>query len=227
MSPNNKKQDAKPLAAFAASSPPKKYGPRPSRQTSMIARSNNPTLTVYAFANDIPIEAVTYCKDDHDDGYTHPLKQFLDHKLDILTPALIQADFSSYRVRRVPQSNNVEMLDSSHKYKRYLFVRYVPGGGGSTPATRAEALEVLAAFFKDSNYFKYPPAHITTIDGTNVDNPHSLDQFFMDDDIIEFLRTEFAEDHLNGNFFANYPILSRKLWAGQNYPEFARSIGFP
>jgi hypothetical protein len=117
------------------------------------------------------------------------------------------------------------MLDSTRKYKRYLFVRYVPRG--STPVTRAEALEALAAFFRNSNYFKYPPAHITTIDGTNVDNPHSLDQFFMDDDIIEFLRAEFAESALNGNFFANYPILSSKLWAGPNYPEFARSIGFP
>jgi hypothetical protein len=91
MSPNNKKQDSKPFAASAASSPPKKPGPRPTRQTNNISRSNNPTMTIYAFANDIPIEAVTYCKDDHDDGYTHPLKQFIDHKLDVLTPAFIEA----------------------------------------------------------------------------------------------------------------------------------------
>ena len=225
MSPNNKKQDLKPLAASAARSPPKKPGPRPTRQTNNISRSNNPTLTIYAFANEIGIEAVTYCKDDHDDSYAHPLKQFIDQKLDLPPPSLIQADFSSYKVRRVPQSNNVEMLDSSHRYRRYLFVRYVPGG--STPVTRAETLEVLAAFFKNSNYFKYPPANITAIDGTNMDNPHSLDQFFMDDDIIEFLKAEVAESDLTGDFFANYPILSRKLWAGQNYPEFARSIGFP
>jgi hypothetical protein len=78
MSPNNKKQDGKPFAASAASSPPKKPGPRPTRQTNIILKSDNPTLTVYTLANDIPIEAFTYCKDDRGDGFTHQLKQFID-----------------------------------------------------------------------------------------------------------------------------------------------------
>ena len=79
-------------------------------------------------------------------------------------------------------SNNVEMLDSSNnKYRRCLFIRYVPGEI-STPDTSAEGLRVLAAFLKDNICSRYPPADITTIDGTNVENPHSLDQFFMDND---------------------------------------------
>ena len=74
-------------------------------------------------------------------------------------------------------SNNVEMLDSSNnKYRRCLFIRYVPGEI-STPDTSAEGLRVLAAFLKDNICSRYPPADITTIDGTNVENPHSLPCF--------------------------------------------------
>ena len=123
-------------------------------------------------------------------------------------------------------SNNVEMLDSSNnKYRRCLFIRYVPGEI-STPDTSAEGRRVLAAFLKDNICSRYPPADITTIDGTNVENPHSLDQFFMDNDTIDFIKTDFSESDLTSDFFERYPVLSRKLWAGQHYPEFARSIAF-
>ena len=145
MSPNNKK---------TASSPPTKHGPRPSWKTNSTQKTNKSTLTVYAFQEPLGFEAVIYGKNDHDDGYTFPLKEFLDRRMTTPPPALIQADFSSYKVRRVPQSNNVEMLDSTGRFQRHLFIRYVDGG--STPDSRAEALEVLAAFFKDRNYFKYP-----------------------------------------------------------------------
>ena len=113
-------------------------------------------------------------------------------------------------------SNNVEMLDSSNnKYRRCLFIRYVPGEI-STPDTSAEGLRVLAAFLKDNICSRYPPADITTIDGTNVENPHSLDQFFMDNDTIDFIKTDFSESDLTSDFFERYPVLSRKLWAGPN-----------
>jgi hypothetical protein len=38
--------------------------------------------------------------------------------------------------------------------------------------------------------------HLSEIVLVRVENPHSLDQFFMDNDIIDFIKTEFAEsDH--------------------------------
>ena len=186
-----------------------------------------PTLTVYAFHQVFGFEAFAYCKDADNDGYTNPIKLHVARKLQPPSPALQEANFVYYKVRRVPESNNVELLDgSNNQYRRSLFIRYVPGGI-TTPKTRAEGLRVLAAFLKDNTYSRYPPADITTIDGTNVENPHSLDQFFMDNDIIEFIKTEFAESDLTSDFFDRYPVLSRKLWAGQHYPEFARSIGFP
>jgi hypothetical protein len=86
---------------------------------------------------------------------------------------------------------------------------------------------ILGSMMSSHKHPKYPPADITTIDGTNVEDPNSLDHFFMDNDIIDFIRTEFAESDLTSDFFETYPVLSRQLWAGQHYPEFARSIGFP
>jgi hypothetical protein len=185
-------------------------------------------LTVYAFHPVFGFEAYAYCKDANNDGYTNPFKLHAAKKLQPPSLALRDANFVFYKVRRVPESNNVELLDSSNNtYRRCLFIRYVPGDGITTPATRAEGLRVLAAFLKDTTYSRYPPAEITTLDGTNVENPHSLDQFFMDNDIIDFIKTEFAESDLTSDFFERYPDLSRKLWAGQHYPEFARSLGFP
>ena len=117
-------------------------------------------------------------------------------------------------------------MRDNHDYPRCLFIRYLRQGI-STPETRAEGLEVLSAFLRDRNYSKYPTAAITTMDITNMENPQSLDQFFMDNDIVEFITTEFDADDLTTDFFIQFPVLASQLWAGQNYPDFARSLGFP
>ena len=115
----------------------------------------------------------------------------------------------------------------SHNYPRCLFVRYLQEDETSTPTTRAQGLAVLSAFFMDPNNSRYPPAAITTTDITNDENPPSLDQFFMDNDIIQFIQTDLDPNDLTNEFFVRFPVLAHQLWAGQNYPDYARSLGFP
>ena len=68
---------------------------------------------------------------------------------------------------------------------------------------------------------------VTLIDGTNVDDPHSLDQFFMDEDIIDIAQLEIAEDDLNSNFYTKFLEFALKLWSGPSYPQFASDVVFP
>ena len=62
---------------------------------------------------------------------------------------------------------------------------------------------------------KYASKDVTLIDATNMDDPHSLDHFFMDQDIVEFAKTEFAEDDLNGEFYSKFPEFARKIVGGK------------
>ena len=69
-------------------------------------------------------------------------------------------------------------------------------------------------FSSVQGWHKYAPKDVPLIDATNVDDPHSLDHFFMDQDIVEIAQTEIAEDDLNGEFYSNFPEFARKLWTG-------------
>jgi hypothetical protein len=169
-------------------------------------------------------EAYVYCQDDNNDAFTNAFRKYIDGEID--SPALTKANFISYKNRRAPGSDNVTMRGSKRGFSRIVFLRYVPTGV-STPETREAGLKILAAFFKDSNNSRFPPKDITTMDGTNVDNPRALDSFFMDSDIVGIIHTEFEAGDLNGNFYETYPAVARSLWAGQHYPDFARSLGFP
>ena len=78
-----------------------------------------------------------------------------------------------------------------------------------------------------AQFSKHPPKSITTIDGTNELDPHSLDTFFMDSDIVETVTTTIAEADLNGEFYKKIPQFALKLWSGKFYPDFAHNLGFP
>ena len=107
-----------------------------------------------------------------------------------------------------------------------MIVRYVPEGV-STAETRCKGLSELSSFLMSTQFSKHPPKSITTIDGTNELDLHSLDTFFMDSDIVEIVTTTIAEDDLNGEFYKKFPQFALKMWSGKFYPDFARNLGFP
>jgi hypothetical protein len=218
-----KKTDAKTSPASAIS-PRRKAGARPTRLSVSRVQTARYTLVCIHFRVLPTMEAYGYWKDANNDGFTNGYKQYASNRLE--SPALSQANFVDFKFRRVPESDNITLMDS-HNYPRCLFVRYLQEDETSTPTTRAQGLAVLSAFFMDPNNSRYPPAAITTTDITNDENPPSLDQFFMDNDIIQFIQTDLDPNDLTNEFFVRFPVLAHQLWAGQNYPDYARSLGFP
>ena len=209
-------------------SPRKKDGKRPSMKEKkgiqIKAGAKNPTLTCYSFRDEFSIEAYLYCRDDNNDSFTNGFKRFVDGV--IQCDELTNANFVAYKYRRTPNSNNTIMLDSN-SYWRKIFLRYVPGGR-STPGSRTEGLQVLKTFLMDRNFSEYPPADINTVDCTNEEDTHSLDMFFLDQDIIDIIKVDVDEQDLNSLFYSTYTGFARKLWSGAFYPEYARTeLGFP
>jgi len=208
-------------------SPRKKGGQRPTKNTTPPLRKQVATpltLTVYAFHETIGIEAYIFAKDDAHDGFTNGYKEYIASK--IKNEILEKSNFTGWKNCRVPGSSNEVMIDPN-KFWRVVIIRYVPHDGVSTPEMRQKGLKDLSAFLQSKDGTKYPPKDVTLIDGTNVDDPHSLDQFFMDEDIIDIAQLEIAEDDLNSNFYTKFPEFALKLWSGPSYPQFARDLGFP
>jgi hypothetical protein len=210
----------------AASSPRKKGGKIPTRKDNVksVAQLLVPTLSCYGFADEFPIEAYLYCRDDNNDAFCNGYKLFAEGKID--SDALSGANFTSFKIRRMPQSNNEIMKQGTTSYWRIVIVRYVLGGN-STAESRAEGLKVLKEFLMSKDNSEYPVADIKTLDCTKVDDPHSLDSFFMDKDIVDIVKKELHEDDLDKSFYLKFETFARKLWSGPNYPDFARDIGFP
>ena len=61
---------------------------------------------------------------------------------------------------------------------------------------------------------------------TDDDNLPSLDSFFMDDDIKNIMEQDIAEEELNNKFVLNYPSFANRVYAGNNYSDWARTLGF-
>lgn len=212
-------------ASQPVQSPRKRDGKRPSAKelVKKTQGQRHPILTCYAFHPDLPIEAYLFTKDDNNDAYTWGYKQFIAGHT--TSDTLTEANFTAWKFRRTPNSNNVHLVDS-RDFRRCIMLRYVPEGI-STPASRTEGLAVLRAFLMDRRYSNYPPANIITLDQTNTTDPHALDEFFMDQDIEVFIKEEFDIAELDNEFYTKYPELAKKLWSGIHYPEFALQLGFP
>ena len=105
-------------------------------------------------------------------------------------------------------------------------LRWVPGEL-STKQSRAHGLAVLSKFLNGTDNTKYPGPAIPTLDCTNESDPHALDMFFLDKDIVDIIQRVFDESDLNKDFYSTYKSLALKLWSGENYPEYARGLGFP
>jgi hypothetical protein len=210
----------------AASSPRKKGGKISTRKDNVKGANTTqvPTLSCYGFAEELPVEAYLFCRDDNNDGFANGFKLFTEGRID--SDILTEANFTSFKIRRVPQSDNAIMKNSTNSYWRVVIVRHVPGGKSSSES-RAEGLSVLKVFLMSKDNTEYPVADIKTIDCTKEDDPHSLDSFFMDKDIVDIIKKELHEDDLDKHFYSKFETFARKLWSGSNYPEFARDIGFP
>jgi len=219
--------DTPKKAVSPNASPKKKKGAVVTRKDNAKKKSpirNNPvpSLSCYAFTDDLPIEAYLFCKDDKTDAFSNGIKRFVDGELD--SAILEDCNFTSYKARRVPQSKNEIMMQGT--FWRRVIVRHLKEGV-STPESRAEGLSKLREFLMSAENSKFPITEITTKDCTDKDNPLALDHFFLDGDIVDFITTEFDESDLNEEFYSRFPALARTLWSGPNYPEFARDIGFP
>jgi hypothetical protein len=210
----------------AASSPRKKGGHISTRKDNVkrMATAQLPTLSCYGFTEELPIEAYLFCRDDNNDGFFNGYKLYTEGKID--SESLSAANFTSCKIRRVPQSNNVIMKNAANAYWRMVIVRHVPSGK-STSESRAQGLNVLKDFLMSNKNTDYPVGDIKTIDCTKEADPHSLNSFFVDNDIVDIIKKELHEDDLDSNFFSKFDTFARKLWSGPNYPDFARDIGFP
>lgn len=210
----------------AAPSPRKKGGKIPTRKDNVktFNQVQVPTLTCYGFTEELPIEAYLFSKDDTTDSFSNGYKLFTEGKID--SELLTGANFTTFKMRRLPQSKDVIMKSGTTNYWRIVIVRYVLDGV-STSETRADGLRVLKEFLMSKANAEYPVAEIKTLDCTNKEDPHSLDCFFLDKDIVEIVKQEINDDDLNKDFYSKFETFARRLWSGPNYPDFARNLGFP
>lgn len=184
----------------------------------------NTTLTIYAMDPSLNTELVLYSKGNDDDGFLAKYKKYTDG--DIQCAALEEANFTGLLYRRKVGTDNQIMVDSK-RYWRRVIVRH-PIGGVSTTESRAEGLAVLRATFLSTELSDYPPSAIETIDATDEENPHALDMFLQDSDIVAIIKEQLVKDELNNRFYTDFHDCAKRLWSGSIYPAFARdTLGFP
>ena len=185
-----------------------------------------PTITVYAFDPAFKLEMYLYTKNDHNDGFLNELKQLLEPNDEVECDYMDAMNFCYILPRRVPQSANQIAINESSEYWRQVIVRYT-GGEESTAESRQEGARTLKRFFMDRAYHRYVPNDVYIVDGTNEDNPHALDEFFMDDDIKRIMETDLEESALNSEFYETYTEFARKIYSGDYASAYAHSLGFP
>jgi hypothetical protein len=138
---------------------------------------------------------------------------------------LNDANFTGCMARRQPGTNGT-IMKNPKGFWRKVIVRH-PTEKNSTAETRAEGLAVLKKCFLSSEFSNFPPDSIETFDATDEENPHALDSFLQDSDIVEIVTKQIAEDELDEEFYASYTETAKRLWSGKYYPSFARGLGFP
>jgi hypothetical protein len=218
--------NAKPPPPFA--SPRKKQGKRPPMKelkSSPGTAGRFPTLSCHAFVSLLPIEAYLYTKDDHNDGFTNGLRKFFNGVTE--SPELTEIDLRFMKDRRIPNSDNLTLKDSNNWPRKIIIRIFEDRAQISTPETRQQGLSVIKTFLLSRSNSDFPPTDITTMDLTDEQDPPALDMFLLDQDIETIIKQEFREEDLNEDFYTDYPDLARKLWGGNHYNDFARSLGFP
>jgi len=211
-----------------STSPKKREGKRLTmveKSKQMKQKQAKPELDVYNTHSDINKEFYIYSSDGSD-CFTYAFKQFVQGN--ITCDRMMEANFTSWKFRRVAGSDNDHMKDTKvgKEFWRCVMIRDVPSGI-STPETRAEGLSVLKWFFMTKPFTEYPPKDIIETDCANDKDPFALDQFLMDSDIIAIIKEEIDEEELNEEFFGKFTSLAKKLWGGRFYPDYASKLGFP
>jgi hypothetical protein len=204
-------------------SPARRKGKELSLKDKLSKKSASaPTLTIYGMEEITNTEVVLYTV-GQGDGFLATYKKYCEGTH--ACAALEDANFTGCMNRRLPGSVDTIMLNQKG-YWRMIIVRH-PVGGISTPETRAEGLAVLKQCFLTREFSNFPPEDIETFDATNVDDPHALDLFLQDHDIVNIIKEQLDEAALNGTFYATYTERAMRLWSGNFYPSYARGLGFP
>jgi hypothetical protein len=217
------KAGAKASPAKAAS-PARRKGKQVSlkEKLSKQTANNATTLTAYGVHPILGTEIYLFTVGQND-GF---LKIFGDYtKGTMACSSLEKGNFTSLFNRRVPVSDNTIMLGQKGFWRKVI-VRH-PVDGISTPETRAEGLAILKKCFLTTDFTKFPPQDIETMDATDVDNPKALDMFLLDNDIVDIIKEQIDMDDLNDDFYTDYYDCAKLIWSGTNYPAFALSLGFP
>ena len=184
-----------------------------------------PTIRAYRFHEDFVFEAYVFEKNAGDDAFTNNFREQINGTAREKSEELEQANFNKFFYRRQPGSDNQHMIGEKG-YWRIVMIRYPPEEE-ATPETTEEGLSILSEFFRDTRYSTYPPETILTMDCSTDEDPPALDQFFLDQDIKSLMEEDIDAEHLDSNFYTNFPDFARKCWAGTHYSAWARGIGFP
>lgn len=199
--------------------PIKKVSPK--KNSSKMNNRPRFTLSVVGFHPDFPLEAYFYRRSDGRDGYTQTYRQAVDNQRDI--PSLDENGFIQYFARRNSIDDDNTMMGSDN-WACYVLVRWIPNQDPSTAETRREGLQFLRGFFMSSEYSRYPPNDINTIDITDTENPVPMDHFFQDQHIINFIPAIYPEEVANTTFFSSYPDEARMFFSRDEYPADAIAL---
>ena len=177
-------------------------------------KSGNPILKVIAFPDEFSFKAYFYLKSNGDEAYVYTLKEYHRGNLDETSDDIDNLNLVDMVPQRVPNSDNVRMRISqsdSTSYPRTVFIRY-PEGNTSTAETRQEGLNALRNFFMDERFNNYPPRNINLVDATDEENPPTLDEYFLDDDIKTLMEEDLNPGSLTSDFATEYPEFARRCW---------------
>ena len=189
----------------------------------------NLKIIVRAPPSPFTFESYTVEKPSGEEGYVWNVKKYVrEHgEDDEASEELDAAKVVDCVTLRIPNTNN-ELLKVTHgsTYSRTAFIRY-PGGGESTPETRQEGLRLIAAFLKDSRFSKYPATAVDTIDLTDSENPIALDDYFLDQDIKDFMEEDVPQSDLTSTFATDFPDFARLCWKHNHISDWGRqNLGF-
>ena len=218
-----KKQTKAKLTKAVLSPKKRKNAPLPMR----IKQEKGPFLRVYSFGPEFSFEMYIIEKDSENDEYLKGISDYIESPPNTNEKHSLVDECNFYKkaYRRIPQSANEHLCGTKKGYWRSVILRY-PKENESTPQTRQDGLNALSSFLKDSRFSKYPINNIITVDMTDEDNLPSLDTFLMDDDIKNIMEQDIDEEELNKEFVSKYPEFAKRIYAGNNYSDWARTLGF-
>ena len=174
------------------------------------------------------LELATFVRqNDEKDGYMYHMKQLIKNVSSKNCDEFEKIGFYNYVTRRVPFGANDPLLDPpSYEYNRILMVRYLGNDKQSTPESREEMFKGIKYIAQHREFNDYPVKDICKMDISpgKGDKPLSLDQFFMDTEIEEFIKRHIEEEDLNDEFYTNYPELSDCIYRGGHPSPYASNV---